>query len=71
MTEQTAKRITLADPEDIADLVNRFALRLKEKGYGDFETHSELVKEYQRYLLDELLSAPGQRGYLSTKEPDA
>lgn len=66
MTEQ-AKNITLADPEDIADLVNRFSKRLNVHGFGNEQRH-ELVVNYHANLLMALTPESGHCGYLHIGE---
>jgi len=69
MTEQTAKRITLANPEDIADLVKRFNERLKANGFGLDSQRDELVMVYHNQLLMQLTDPSDRCGALRVKEP--
>ena len=71
MTEQTAKRITLADPEDIADLLKRFNDRLQANGFSGNLLRNDLLKDYCDHLLDMLTIEPQHRGALRVQEPDA
>ena len=71
MTEQTAKRITLADPEGIADLLKLFSDRLQANGFSLNPQRNELLKAYCDHLLDMLTIEPQHRGALRVEEPDA
>ena len=71
MTESTTKRITLAAPEDIADLLKRFNDSLQANGFSGNLLRNDLLKDYCDHLLDMLTIEPQHRGALRVQEPDA
>ena len=74
MTEQqpTARRITLANPEEIADLVCRFDKRLQTiGGFGTSTQRLELVMAYHNQLLIQLTDPEAQCGALRVEESGA